>query len=33
MTIGIPAFRDPRELRIDRLLTQPFRNDHGSHAD
>jgi sterol desaturase/sphingolipid hydroxylase (fatty acid hydroxylase superfamily) len=33
MTIGIPAFRDPRELRIDRMLTQPFRNDHGSHAD
>ncbi len=33
MTIGIPAFRDPRELRIDRLLTQPFRNDRGSRAD
>ena len=27
MTIGLPAFRDPVELRIDRLLTQPFRND------
>jgi sterol desaturase/sphingolipid hydroxylase (fatty acid hydroxylase superfamily) len=27
MTIGIPIFRDPRELRIDRLLTQPFRDD------
>jgi sterol desaturase/sphingolipid hydroxylase (fatty acid hydroxylase superfamily) len=27
MTIGIPIFRNPRELRIDRLLTQPFRND------
>jgi sterol desaturase/sphingolipid hydroxylase (fatty acid hydroxylase superfamily) len=27
MTIGIPIFRDPHELRIDRLLTQPFRND------
>jgi len=27
MTIGIPLFRDPAELRIDRLLTQPFRND------
>ncbi len=26
MTIGLPAFRDPRELRLDRLLTQPFRN-------
>jgi sterol desaturase/sphingolipid hydroxylase (fatty acid hydroxylase superfamily) len=33
MTIGIPAFRDPRELRIDRLLTQPFRSDRGSRAD
>jgi sterol desaturase/sphingolipid hydroxylase (fatty acid hydroxylase superfamily) len=29
MTIGIPAFRDPGESRIDRLLTQPFRNDPG----
>lgn len=27
MTIGIPIFRDPRELRLDRLLTQPFRNE------
>ncbi len=27
MTIGIPLFRDPAELRIDRLLTQPFRDD------
>jgi sterol desaturase/sphingolipid hydroxylase (fatty acid hydroxylase superfamily) len=27
MTIGLPAFRDRRELRLDRLLTQPFRND------
>jgi sterol desaturase/sphingolipid hydroxylase (fatty acid hydroxylase superfamily) len=27
ITIGLPIFRDPRELRIDRLLTQPFRND------
>ena len=26
MTIGIPAFRDPGELRIDRMITQPFRN-------
>ncbi len=25
MTIGIPIFRDPGELRIDRMLTQPFR--------
>jgi sterol desaturase/sphingolipid hydroxylase (fatty acid hydroxylase superfamily) len=27
MTIGLPIFRSPRELRIDRLLTQPFRDD------
>jgi sterol desaturase/sphingolipid hydroxylase (fatty acid hydroxylase superfamily) len=26
MTIGLPIFRDAKELRIDRLLTQPFRN-------
>lgn len=26
MTIGIPEFRDPRELRLTRLLTQPFRS-------
>jgi sterol desaturase/sphingolipid hydroxylase (fatty acid hydroxylase superfamily) len=29
MTIGLPMFRDPRELRIDRLITQPFRDDAG----
>jgi len=26
MTIGLPTFRDPAELRLDRLITQPFRN-------
>jgi sterol desaturase/sphingolipid hydroxylase (fatty acid hydroxylase superfamily) len=25
MTIGLPTFREPGELRLDRLLTQPFR--------
>ena len=25
MTIGIPQFRDPKEQRLDRMLTQPFR--------
>ena len=30
MTIGIPMFRAPRELRLDRLLTQPFRNDQAA---
>jgi len=24
MTIGLPQFRDPRELRLDRMLLQPF---------
>jgi sterol desaturase/sphingolipid hydroxylase (fatty acid hydroxylase superfamily) len=27
MTVGLPIFREPRELRLDRLLTQPFRDD------
>jgi sterol desaturase/sphingolipid hydroxylase (fatty acid hydroxylase superfamily) len=27
MTIGLPIFRDRAELRLDRLLTQPFRGD------
>ncbi|NLS12652.1 sterol desaturase family protein [Vibrio sp. SM6] len=26
MTIGLATFRDPQELRIDKLLTQPFRH-------
>ena len=26
MTIGLPILRDPKELRIDKLITQPFRN-------
>ena len=25
MSIGLPIFRDPHELRLDRMLTQPFR--------
>lgn len=29
MTIGINQFRDPRELRLDRMLLQPFRDDDG----
>jgi sterol desaturase/sphingolipid hydroxylase (fatty acid hydroxylase superfamily) len=29
MTIGLPIFRDPAELRLDRLITQPFR-DHAA---
>ena len=27
MTMGIDRFRDPKELRLDRMLTQPFRDD------
>jgi sterol desaturase/sphingolipid hydroxylase (fatty acid hydroxylase superfamily) len=27
MTLGLPIFRNRRELRLDRLLSQPFRND------
>jgi sterol desaturase/sphingolipid hydroxylase (fatty acid hydroxylase superfamily) len=27
MTIGIPQFRDPKELHLHRLLTQPFRKE------
>jgi sterol desaturase/sphingolipid hydroxylase (fatty acid hydroxylase superfamily) len=29
MTIGLPVFRDGKELRLDRMLTQPFRQDRG----
>ena len=29
MTLGIEQFRDPHELRLDRMLTQPFRDDPG----
>ncbi|MEQ2005410.1 MAG: sterol desaturase family protein [Limisphaerales bacterium] len=29
MILGIDQFRDPAELRLDRMLTQPFRNGGG----
>ena len=32
MTIGIEQFRDPRELRLDRMLSQPFRDDGHGHS-
>jgi sterol desaturase/sphingolipid hydroxylase (fatty acid hydroxylase superfamily) len=32
MIIGITLFRDPGEQRLDRMLTQPFRDDDQSHA-
>jgi sterol desaturase/sphingolipid hydroxylase (fatty acid hydroxylase superfamily) len=31
MTIGIEQFRHPRELRLDRMLLQPFRDDDRSY--
>jgi sterol desaturase/sphingolipid hydroxylase (fatty acid hydroxylase superfamily) len=31
MTIGIETFRDPAEQRLDRMLTQPFRNGDGGY--
>jgi len=33
MTVGIPMFRDLGELRLDRLLTQPFRTDRAAGRD
>jgi sterol desaturase/sphingolipid hydroxylase (fatty acid hydroxylase superfamily) len=27
MTLGIPQFRDPKELRLDRMLLQPLRKN------
>jgi sterol desaturase/sphingolipid hydroxylase (fatty acid hydroxylase superfamily) len=32
MTIGIEQFREPRELRLDCMLAQPFRGDVGEYA-
>src|SRR4051812_31713987 len=32
MTIGLPIFRNPQELRLDRLITQPFRDDAAASA-
>ncbi len=31
MTIGIEQFRAPRDLRLDRMLAQPFRGDVGAY--
>jgi sterol desaturase/sphingolipid hydroxylase (fatty acid hydroxylase superfamily) len=31
MTIGIEQFRDPRELRLDRMLIQPFHGSIGGY--
>jgi sterol desaturase/sphingolipid hydroxylase (fatty acid hydroxylase superfamily) len=32
MTIGIEQFRDARELRLDRMLLQPFRGPTEGYA-
>jgi sterol desaturase/sphingolipid hydroxylase (fatty acid hydroxylase superfamily) len=32
MTIGIERFREPAEQRLDRMLTQPFRDDDATYA-
>jgi hypothetical protein len=32
MIIGIEQFREPREQRLERMLTQPFRDDDHSYA-
>ena len=32
MTIGIEQFRDPTEQRLDRMLTQPFRDEDTTYA-
>jgi sterol desaturase/sphingolipid hydroxylase (fatty acid hydroxylase superfamily) len=32
MTIGIDQFRDPAEQALDRMLTQPFRDDDRTYA-
>jgi hypothetical protein len=31
MTIGLTEFRDPRELRLDRMLLQPWRGPAGDY--
>ncbi len=32
MTVGIDTFRDPAELRLDKMLVQPFRRANGKYA-
>src|SRR6266851_2504202 len=32
MTLGIEQFRDPKELRLDRMLAQPFRQEEDQAA-
>jgi hypothetical protein len=32
MTIGVDAFRSSADLRLDRMLLQPFRDTPGGYA-
>jgi sterol desaturase/sphingolipid hydroxylase (fatty acid hydroxylase superfamily) len=32
MTVGLPSFRDPKYLRLDKTLLQPLFDDHGHYA-
>ncbi len=32
MAIGVQQFRTPRDLRLDRILLQPFRDDTGDYS-
>jgi hypothetical protein len=32
MTIGVEQFRNPAEQRLDRMLTQPFRDADTGYA-
>jgi sterol desaturase/sphingolipid hydroxylase (fatty acid hydroxylase superfamily) len=32
MTIGIDQFRSPHELKLDRMLLQPFRSEDGAYS-
>ena len=32
MTLGLATFRDPGELRLDKMLIQPFRGEAGAYA-
>ena len=31
MTIGIEQFREPGDLRLDRMLVRPFKGDAGTY--
>jgi len=33
MTIGLEAFRDPKEVRLDRMLLQPFGDRSGDQTE